>query len=89
MDSHLNKSFRKLLDDLPADVQKQARDSFALWKQDHWHPSLRFRQVHPNEPFFSARVSRGWRALGYVENGAITWFWIGSHSEYDNLLKRL
>ena len=89
MTSHVSKTFRKLLNDLPADVQRQARAAFVRWKVDHYYPSLRFRQVHPTEPFFSARVGIGWRALGYVENDSITWFWIGPHSEYDNLLKRL
>jgi len=32
----------------------------------------------------------GWRAVGIKKDSqTIVWFWIGSHSEYDNLLKEL
>ena len=30
-----------------------------------------------------------YRAVGVIDGEAITWFWIGSHADYDNLLKRL
>lgn len=29
------------------------------------------------------------RAVGVLEGDAVTWFWIGTHSEYDALLKAL
>ena len=35
------------------------------------------------KPFYSVRISRGYRALGLKEGKAITWFWIGSHTEYE------
>ena len=31
----------------------------------------------------------GWRALGVVEGDHITWFWIGSHSDYEQLISRI
>ena len=36
-----------------------------------------------------ARAVRFYRALGLWEGDTITWFWIGSHAEYDTLLARL
>ncbi|WP_442958366.1 ParE family toxin-like protein [Povalibacter sp.] len=47
------------------------------------HPSIRLKHVGE---FWSARVGLHWRAVGTdVENG-ISWFWIGSHAEYDKLI---
>jgi hypothetical protein len=31
----------------------------------------------------------GYRAVGIVEAEEIVWFWIGSHADYDKVLKRL
>ncbi len=89
MVSRTSESFRKLLNGLPKNVQRQAHVAYARWEFDHYHPSLRFRQVHPSKPYFSARISDDYRAVGVVKDNRIVWFWIGSHSEYDNLLKRL
>lgn len=72
---------------LPEPVREQARRAYRLWKANPHHPSLRFKQVHATEPVFSVRVGLGWRALGLVEGGTITWFWIGSHAEYDQILE--
>jgi hypothetical protein len=35
------------------------------------------------------RVGTGWRAVGIVKDGAILWFWIGSHNAYEKLLNQL
>ncbi len=68
---------------------EQARQAYALFRQDPHHPSLRFRQVHPVRPIFSARVGLHYRAVGVREGNDIFWFWIGSHAEYDRLLNQL
>jgi hypothetical protein len=34
----------------------------------------------------SARVGLQYRAVGELVGDTITWFWIGSHDEYDRLL---
>ena len=36
----------------------------------------------------AVRVSAGYRALGVMEQNDIIRFWIGSHQEYDRLLRR-
>ena len=74
---------------LPLRVKHQARKNFKLWKKDPSHPSLQFKKVFKNPPIYSVRVGLGWRALGIVEDNAIQWFWIGSHAEYDHLLKEM
>jgi len=49
---------------------------------------LQFKQVHPSQPIYSARVGLGYRALGVRKGDLIVWFWIGSHSDYDRLVSR-
>jgi hypothetical protein len=34
-------------------------------------------------------VGLGHRALGIVDDDIIVWFWIGTHAEYDRLLRTL
>ena len=48
---------------------------------------LRFKQVKPNAPVYSVRIGLNHRALGLLKDDTITWFWIGSHDEYDRLLR--
>ena len=35
----------------------------------------------------SVRVGLGYRALGVRHGDDILWFWIGSHAEYDRLVR--
>jgi hypothetical protein len=87
--SSVTKDFRKRLDRLPAPVREQAGRAYALWRSDPFHPSLQFKQVSPRWPIYSVRVGIGFRALGLRETNHVYWFWIGSHAEYDELLKHL
>lgn len=74
---------------LPEEVRKQARAAFKLWQENPFHRSLYFKEVHAGEGIWSARVGRSYRVLGLRDGEEITWFWIGSHAEYDNLLEQL
>lgn len=89
MNSHTTTSFRKAFRRLPAEVREQAREAYQLFQQNPYHPSLHFKQVHPVQPIYSARISRDYRALGARDADTMVWFWIGSHSEYDRLIARL
>ena len=89
MKSSVTKGFRKRLDRLPKEVQEQAGRAYALWRSDPYHPGLQFKRVSRRQPFYSVRVGIGYRALGLREVDHVVWFWIGSHAEYDELLKRL
>jgi len=71
---------------LPVTVQRQARTAYRQFEQNPNHPSLRFKQVHSEEPIFSVRINRNYRALGTREDEEIIWFWIGSHGDYDKLI---
>ncbi|MEM8544113.1 MAG: hypothetical protein AAGF66_09000 [Cyanobacteria bacterium P01_H01_bin.119] len=89
MRSSTTKDFRKRLHQLPTLVQEQAHKAYALWRTDPYHPSLQFKRVSQRQPIYSARISLNYRALGLLEQEHIYWFWIGTHAEYDELLKRL
>lgn len=81
--------FRKLLIRLPVHVQEQARRAFVLWRQTPNHPSLQFKRIHLRDPVFAVRIGIHWRALAVLRNGEAVWFWIGPHSEYDNLVAQM
>jgi hypothetical protein len=86
MKSYLTDDFLVAFRALPAHIQEQARKNYRVWKANPQHPSLRFKRVHPTESIYSVRIGRGWRALGVLDADVITWFWIGSHSDYDRLI---
>jgi hypothetical protein len=85
--SHVTDSFRTAFRKLPERVQRQALQAYRRWSQDPQHPSLHFKQVHVSKPIYSVRVALGWRALGIREGDTMVWFWIGSHADYERLLK--
>ena len=58
-----------------------------MFEKDPYYPSLHFKRIHSTRPVFSARISVDYRAVGIVDGDEITWFWIGSHADYDNMLK--
>jgi len=75
--------FWKCFEALPEQVQRLARKNYGLLKADPLHPSLHFKKINR---FRSVRVGLHYRALGLEVEDGVLWFWIGSHSEYDNLL---
>lgn len=88
MRSHVTSEFRRLFANLPDEVRQRARQSYVLWKDNPVHPGVQFKRVHPREPIYSVRIGIDWRALGLRQGDTIVWFWIGSHAEYDRLLRR-
>jgi hypothetical protein len=50
---------------------------------------LDFKLVGRHTPSYSVRIAIGWRALGYKHGDTVIWFWIGTHAEYDKLLRHL
>lgn len=88
MTSHTTKDFWNLFDALPKSIQNQAVKAYKALNNNSNHTSLHFKSIHSTEPLYSVRFSRGYRALGIKERNTITWFWIGSHSEYEKLISR-
>ena len=85
IESRTTKAFRKAFAALPAEVQAQARRTYTLFRADPSHPSLRFKKIDNQENIYSVRIGLGYRALGLLEGSIVTWFWIGSHAEYDRI----
>jgi hypothetical protein len=89
MTSRTTRGFRQLFAALPAHVQRQAREAYRLFFQNPSHPGLHFKRVHSDPPTYSARVGISYRAVAARDAETIIWFWIGSHADYNTLLKRL
>jgi hypothetical protein len=89
VNSRTTKSFRTLLAALPKAVRKQACEAYKTFRDNPSHPGIRFKKVYPDPPTYSARVGIGYRSVGVLDGDTVVWFWIGSHAEYDLLLKPL
>ncbi|MDZ4717323.1 MAG: hypothetical protein SH847_02555 [Roseiflexaceae bacterium] len=87
MKSAVTDAFIGVFYDLPDAVKDQARKNYRLWRENLYHPSLHFKRVHRTEPLYSVRIGLGWRALGLLDEGGMTGFWIGSHADYDRLIR--
>ena len=83
MKSHRRESFDRLYHELPLNVQEGARRAYLMWSRNHWHPSLRFKPMGGSR--WSVRVGAHHRAVGLLDGETITWFWIGTHEEYNKL----
>lgn len=88
MKSRRSEDFLACLRSVPDDVRRKARKNYRLWLADSRHPSLGFKPIGKTG-IWSIRVGLGWRALGLVEGDTITWFWIGSHADYDTLIRSI
>lgn len=89
MTSKTTLRFREAYGRLPEHVRRRAREAYRRFKSDPSHPSLRFKKIHAAEPIYAARVGLGYRALAILDGDAAVWFWIGTHAEYDQLLRTL
>ena len=79
---------------LPQDVQQLADKSYELLKHNPQHPSLHLKQIgrslHLKQigRFWSVRVGLRYRAVAVEGPMGLVWFWIGTHAEYDGLIRR-
>jgi hypothetical protein len=69
---------------LPEAVRALADKNYALLKTNPQHPSLQFKKVGR---FRSVRVGLRYRALAVEADDDLIWFWIGSHADYDALIR--
>lgn len=89
MTSRLHASFRKDFAELPAEIQQRARAAYRRFQADPTHPALRFKRLHNDCPLWSVRITDSYRAVGLRNGDEIVWFFIGSHADYEHLLKNL
>ena len=69
---------------LPVSIKELADKNFKLLKADPCHPSLTLKKVGK---YWSVRIGLRYRALGIEIEDGLLWFWIGTHAEYDRLIK--
>jgi hypothetical protein len=79
--------FWQLYHQLPRHVQQLADKNYALLRSDPFHRSLHFKKVGKKKQLWSVRVGEHYRALGLDKGEGVVWFWIGTHAEYDRLLR--
>jgi hypothetical protein len=79
--------FWKCYDALPKSAQQTSDQCYELLKADPTHPSLHFKKI--GKKYWSVRAGLDYRALGVEVESGISWFWIGTHAEYDKLLNKL
>ena len=89
MKSVTSSKFTKCLEKLLRRIQIKARSAYHLWLENPYHPSLQYKQIHSISPICAVRVSLGYRALGILEDDTMVWFWIGSHEDYNSMIKNL
>ncbi len=78
--------FWKLFGQLPLNVQDLALEKYELFKLDPYHPSLAFQ---PKGGVWTVNIGRSYRAIAFKTGDHLSWFWIGSHEDYNNILKRV
>jgi hypothetical protein len=70
---------------LPPNIQKMADESYGRLKANPRHPSLHFKQIGR---FRSVRVGFHHRALAVEVPEGLIWFWIGTHGQYQRIIKK-
>jgi hypothetical protein len=84
MKSSTTPRFWRAYADLPPEIKLAARNQYRLWKDNPRHPSLQFKKVGP---FWSARITEDYRSLALLQEDTHHWFWIGTHNEYERLIR--
>lgn len=84
MNHFTSPSFWECYKVLPVLIQELADKNFTFLKNDTQHPSLHFKKVGR---YWSVRVGMKHRTLAVEMQEGLLWFWIGSHAEYDKLVK--
>jgi len=89
MKSYTTDGFWKYYIKLPLVIKKQAKEKYKIFLNDPYYPSIHFKRVHSTRPIYSIRITKDYRTVGIFQDNEIIWFWIGSHSDYSNLMKKL
>lgn len=84
MKHHTSSRFWASYGALPEEVRSLADKNYALLKTNSKHPSLHFKRLGA---LWSVRVGAHYRALGTDVEDGILWVWIGTHREYDKIVR--
>jgi len=78
-------SFWGNYDQLPLNIQKMADEYYDRLKSSLRHPSLHFKKIGK---YRSVRVGLHHRALAVEIPEGLLWFWIGTHDEYQRMIRK-
>jgi len=84
MNHHTTADFWACYQRLPEAVRRLADANYELLRNDSRHPSLHFKRVGR---LWSVRVGSGYRALAVEGPEGPVWFWIGTHAEYNQIVR--
>ena len=81
------KSFWKLYDNLPSEVQSLAEKIFISMNEKTNEPSKNIIRVGR---YWSMRIGEKHRALGVeVDEDGLLWCWVGTYSDYNNFVAEI
>jgi hypothetical protein len=83
MNSNTTPRFWQMYAPLPASIRLAARQAYQQFQVDPRHPGLHFHRLVSDPRLWSLRITRDCRAVGLLQGDTITWFWIGTHAEFD------
>ena len=81
---YASSSFWSAYESLPVYIQRLADRNYTILKTNPKHPSLHFKKAGR---YWSVRVGIHHRALAIEVDDNLLWFWIGSHADYDKLIR--
>jgi hypothetical protein len=77
---------------LPERIQERAREAYKTFLANQNHPSLRNHTLadsdkgrHRNSSR-SVTITMQYRAIYVVDDDTNVWYWIGSHTDYNNFI---
>jgi hypothetical protein len=83
--NHASPEFWNSYNKLPREIKKLAQKNYVLFRENPNHPSLKFKKIGNR---WSVRVGLNFRALAIETADGLLWTWIGSHDDYDRLIKK-
>jgi len=75
--------FWRLYHALPESARREAREAFRIFCDNPAHPSLSLERLRSDPESWSVRVTRDYQAAGTKEGDTMSWYWIGSHHDFD------
>jgi mRNA-degrading endonuclease RelE of RelBE toxin-antitoxin system len=87
--SEITDSFRQGYKKLPDEVRLRVKKAYKQWATNPQHPSLHYKKIHATLPIWSVRVGLHYRVMGVIHDDKMLWYFVGTHAEYDRLLKTL
>jgi hypothetical protein len=90
LQSYFRDSFWEKYKQLLLYAQKQTDRAFEHFALDLAYPSLRFKCKNQQRACYAIRINKkGYRALGYLIDGDMYWYWIGGdHNEYEREIRK-